>query len=469
MLDEQTYHHLPSSHTPRISSVFPPSPAEVALPPHLSLRRTWGEHDFPSEPPPAPVHCDAAPLDDFCERDDNDEPFRLVALGKCGEGKSGLLNAILGEDAFRAKLSVSVEAHSGRWLGHSAHTAVNCVDTPSFAGQLGDRARIAQIGGLLEQCLGGVDAFLIVIKTSHYRYDATIQATLQVYETILTPSFWNNVVLVFSHADPETASTWVDSQPSLDDFAQQIAKQFRLKNPPPICLASHRRTFGKRSTSYHMIRNLGIRGEIVVNDGAKSVTIEAPALQLYSRIRELHARPYYPAHMALWLGKKPERTTAGFVDELMSKISKLDAFKQVDRAVLRQRRASASRTNAGADRSVYNLGMNPSTASSLTPQNRSYISLGRIPWSRPSPTDDAASEMARSDTGVERRRPVSEQPPQRVGISYGTRIMLSGMVGLLPGFWRSEAASPAPRQSGFGRYNVPHSAAVGVGDGDALA
>lgn len=67
-----------------------------------------------------------------------------------------------------------VESHCGRWLGHPEYTAVKCVDTPSFAGQLADRARVAQIRNFLEACTNGVDAFLVVIKVTHYRYVKTL-------------------------------------------------------------------------------------------------------------------------------------------------------------------------------------------------------------------------------------------------------------------------------------------------------
>lgn len=42
------------------------------------------------------------------QKSSDDDEFQLMVLGKSGEGKSSLLNAILGEDVFRAKMSVSV-------------------------------------------------------------------------------------------------------------------------------------------------------------------------------------------------------------------------------------------------------------------------------------------------------------------------------------------------------------------------
>jgi septin family protein len=128
-------------------------------------------------------------------------PLSVMVLGKPGEGKSSLLNGILGQQAFVAKLSVSVsiiaKSHKlyvrilfsnaflgkqqevtkhvvyrdGSWLGGDTDIPIRCIDTPPISGRLDDTARISnECQRMLELSLPGIDAFLVVIKLSRYRY-----------------------------------------------------------------------------------------------------------------------------------------------------------------------------------------------------------------------------------------------------------------------------------------------------------
>ncbi|RUO96172.1 AIG1 family-domain-containing protein [Jimgerdemannia flammicorona] len=411
--------------------------------------------------------------------DDDDDALQIMTLGKSGEGKSSLLNAILGDDAFQAKISVSevtkaVESHSGRWLGRPEHTAVKCVDTPTLAGQLGDRARVAQIGNLLEACLNGVDAFLIVTKVTHYRYDSSIHATLKVYETILNPSFWQNAILVFSHADPETATSWSDSQRHFDDFAAQIAKQFKLTTPPPICFASDRRSFGKTSATAGGIGNMGARGEIIVHDGTRICTIEPPARTLYERIREFHTRPYFPTHLTQYLHQNPRRTVADFAERLMTAVEQLDEFREVDRSAHKRSLSAALSPRPSLSSQIYGMGSNPSMASSIA-------SLSGASSGASSATSSATTSVISSSAkcrvpweGRNRPRAVSAESsptPSESGSDHGGgggsgRVTMTAMAGLLqlPNRLRRSSSAVTLRAKGLKRSStyLPASTSVGV-------
>ncbi|RUS20854.1 hypothetical protein BC937DRAFT_94201, partial [Endogone sp. FLAS-F59071] len=401
---------------------------------------------LPRRPPRGSMELLADPEDvdigPFQKSSDDDE-FQLMVLGKSGEGKSSLLNAILGEDVFRAKMSVSevtkmVESHCGRWLGHPEYTAVKCVDTPSFAGQLADRTRVAQIRNFLEECMNGVDAFLVVIKVTHYRYDASIQATLKVYETILTPSFWQNAILVFSHADPETAPTWSDSQPYFKEFAKQIAKQFRLSQPPPICFASDKRSFGKCSTN---IRNMGANGEIVVHEGARFFTIEPPAQTLYQHIKKLHSRPYFPTHLTSFLRTRPDVTPLEFVDKLMVTIERLEGFREIDKKAAQRQ---SIRDDPSMLRSSHAVGPYNHDNSSIATFGSAQSASS---WSRPILPLPLINDDERPKRRAVSVQPSPTEPVDPVVGSFGGRIAISAMAGLLqlPVLRRTGSSGASPR------------------------
>ncbi|KAF9364418.1 hypothetical protein BGX34_001580 [Mortierella sp. NVP85] len=168
--------------------------------------------------------------------------FTVVALGKSGEGKSTLLNAILGKELFLAKASVSevtkvVNQATNHFLNIASNPVIHCIDTPSFNGQLHNPDRVKEIGVLLSKVAGGVDAFLFVVKCTHYRYDNTFHQTLQTYQSMLTPAFWPKVIIVFTHATPELIPSTTESRLQLLAWAREIQESFKLDAPPMTVFA----------------------------------------------------------------------------------------------------------------------------------------------------------------------------------------------------------------------------------------
>ncbi|CAO3573556.1 unnamed protein product [Mortierella alpina] len=167
--------------------------------------------------------------------------FTIVALGKSGEGKSTLLNAILGREMFLAKASVSevtqhVDKATNHFLNIPSNPVMHCVDTPSFNGKLHDPHRVNELGVLLTKVAAGVDAFLFVVKCTRYRYDNTFHQTLQTYQSLLTPAFWSKLIVVFTHATPELLPA-TQSRVPLMAWAREIQENFKLPTPPMVVFA----------------------------------------------------------------------------------------------------------------------------------------------------------------------------------------------------------------------------------------
>ncbi|KAF9431915.1 hypothetical protein BGZ76_011528 [Entomortierella beljakovae] len=166
-----------------------------------------------------------------------DRSFTVVAIGKSGEGKSTLLNAILGQEIFPAKTSIHevtqrVSMASNHFLNVPSNPVIHCIDTPSFNGHLQSPDRIKEIGALLASVANGVDAFLFVVKCTHYRYDNIFQQTLQTYQSLLTPAFWSKLIIVFSHVTPDHISVTEDSRMRPLAWAREIQEHFHLESPP---------------------------------------------------------------------------------------------------------------------------------------------------------------------------------------------------------------------------------------------
>ncbi|KAF9581033.1 hypothetical protein BGW38_002101 [Lunasporangiospora selenospora] len=137
-------------------------------------------------------------------------PVVLMAIGKTGQGKSSLLNKIMGTSELKASASVRAVtkgiAERTGWgkFEMSRRVLVTLADTPGLADTEGDDEKnipilkdyISSIGARL-----GVTAFLLVFK---------IDAGVEMIMTILTtfneimqehPNFWENVILVFTGCD----------------------------------------------------------------------------------------------------------------------------------------------------------------------------------------------------------------------------------------------------------------------------
>ncbi|KAG0051074.1 hypothetical protein BGZ83_004106 [Gryganskiella cystojenkinii] len=137
-------------------------------------------------------------------------PVVLMAIGKTGQGKSSLLNRIMGTSELKASASVRAVtkgiAERTGWgkFEDSRRVLVTMVDTPGLADTEGDDEKNIPILKETIRSVGtrlGVTAFLLVFKI-----DSSVDMILTILEAFNDimkdfPNFWENVVLVFTGCD----------------------------------------------------------------------------------------------------------------------------------------------------------------------------------------------------------------------------------------------------------------------------
>ncbi|KAK3814618.1 MAG: hypothetical protein J3R72DRAFT_529858 [Linnemannia gamsii] len=175
--------------------------------------------------------------------EDGPGPVVLIAIGKTGQGKSSLLNKIMGTSELKASASVravtkGIAERSG-WgrFEDSRRVLVTVADTPGLADTEGDDEKNIPILQEYIKSVGtrlGINAFLLVFK---------IDSGVEMIITILTalneimkdfPNFWDNVVLVFTGCDYRR-NVMPTKQLYHGEIQQQLEKHFMqdLRRPGP--------------------------------------------------------------------------------------------------------------------------------------------------------------------------------------------------------------------------------------------
>ncbi|KAF9173748.1 hypothetical protein BGX21_007837 [Mortierella sp. AD011] len=153
---------------------------------------------------------DVRPFSEQAHIIDGSGPVVLIAIGKTGQGKSSLLNKIMGTRELKASASVravtkGIAERSG-WgrFEDSRRVLVTVADTPGLADTEGDDEKNIPILKEYIKSVGtrlGITAFLLVFKIdSGVDMIITILAS---FNDIMKdfPDFWDNVVLVFTGCD----------------------------------------------------------------------------------------------------------------------------------------------------------------------------------------------------------------------------------------------------------------------------
>ncbi|KAK4516421.1 Peptidyl-prolyl cis-trans isomerase cyp10 [Mucor velutinosus] len=155
------------------------------------------------------------------------QPLNLVALGRTGDGKSSLLNDLLGANVFAQKISAKsqtkeIQSSQAFWAPlhpymHGKETfgcQINVIDTPGFGdSQMRDQEFFNTIQqALLDTAIhkGGIHCILMVFKIT--ANSDNVFKSIESFHKLVSPytvnqDFWGNVLLVFTHVDIVNGNT----------------------------------------------------------------------------------------------------------------------------------------------------------------------------------------------------------------------------------------------------------------------
>ncbi|CAO3688556.1 unnamed protein product [Rhizopus microsporus] len=195
----------------------------------------------------------------------------LIALGRTGDGKSSLLNDLLGKQVFKQKVSAKsqtkqVEDSVGFWAPLKPYMHgkdqfgchIRVFDTPGFGdSQFQDETFFPVIQKTINHITayrGGIHCILLVFKIT--ANSDTIIKSMDALHRLMDyrNDFWDNVLLVFTHVDIVNGDTGRYQSHKLSlrtSIAKQLKERYHLVHDLPMLWISTQ----KYSCSY--IKGLG--------------------------------------------------------------------------------------------------------------------------------------------------------------------------------------------------------------------
>ncbi|XP_045930268.1 GTPase IMAP family member 7-like isoform X2 [Micropterus dolomieu] len=169
--------------------------------------------------------------------DPEEQPLRIMFLGKSGVGKSSSGNTIFGQHVFRSEMTLArVTRHCEKEVGKVMDVPVAVIDTPGFETDHNKEEIEREILKCVKLQEPGPHAFVYVISVG--RMTQEDQNTNAVIEEKFGPRVWDYTIVLFTHGDRLEGKTINDivtvSDDNLRNFIRKCSGGFHVfnnKNP----------------------------------------------------------------------------------------------------------------------------------------------------------------------------------------------------------------------------------------------